>query len=49
VYSVNVDAGNVTSYTVEGLQTGTLYYFAITAYNASGSESDVSNEVSAAR
>ncbi|NOZ67856.1 MAG: fibronectin type III domain-containing protein [Deferribacteres bacterium] len=33
------------SYTVEGLSSGT-WYFAITAYDTSGNESDYSNEVS---
>ncbi len=42
----NVDnAGNVTSYTVNGLAPG-AYYFATTAYDTSGNESGSSNEVS---
>jgi Bacterial Ig domain/Purple acid Phosphatase, N-terminal domain/Fibronectin type III domain/Bacterial Ig-like domain len=48
-YSVNLDVGNVTDFVVTGLQTGTLYYFAVTAYNSSGFESGVSNQVSATR
>ena len=47
VYSVSVvDVGNVTSYTVTGLQPGTVY-IATTAYDQSGLESGFSNEVSA--
>jgi hypothetical protein len=50
VYTLlNVDVGNVTSFTVTGLALGDVYYFAVTAYDAGGSESGVSNEVSAAK
>jgi fibronectin type 3 domain-containing protein len=35
-----------TSYTVAGLQTGTTYFFIITAYDNAGNESLHSNEVS---
>jgi len=46
VYSVSVvDVGNVTTYTVTGLQPGTVYV-ATTAYDQSGLESGFSNEVS---
>ena len=48
-YTVHVDVGNVTSYTVNGLQTGTQDFFAVTAYDLGGAESGVSNEVSATR
>jgi hypothetical protein len=45
-YGVSMSAGNVTSYKVTGLGSGS-YYFAITAYDTSGHESGLSNEVSA--
>ena len=45
-YSQAVDVGNVTSYTLHNLQTGVVLYFAVTAYDFSGSESAFSNEVS---
>ena len=35
-----------TSYTVTGLQTGTTYFFAITAYDNAGNDSPPSSEVS---
>ncbi len=41
---INV-AGNVTTLTVTGLSTGTRYFFAVTAYDASNNESSKSNEV----
>lgn len=40
------DVGNTTRYTVTGLQEGTTYYFAVTAYNLSRLESAYSTEVS---
>jgi len=40
-----LDAGTATIYTVTGLSTGTRYYFAATAHDALGHESDYSNEV----
>jgi len=46
VYTLNIDAGNVTTFTVTGLQSGTVYYFAVTAYDQFGNESVFSNEVS---
>ncbi|MEW6417446.1 MAG: Ser-Thr-rich GPI-anchored membrane family protein [Nitrospirota bacterium] len=44
-YSQIIDVGNVTAYTVANLNNGT-YYFAVTAYDTSGNESEYSNEVS---
>jgi hypothetical protein len=44
-YSSIIDAGNVTNLTISGLSGGVTYFFAITAYNASGLESDFSDEV----
>lgn len=42
------DAGNSTTYTVENLSNGVTYYFAVTAYDADGNESEFySNEVEA--
>ncbi len=46
-YSQNVNVGNLTLYTLAGLQAGVTYYFAVTAYDTEGNESDYSNEVSA--
>lgn len=46
LYTVQVDTGNVTSWTVQNLATGT-YYFAVTAVKAGHAESGYSNEVSA--
>jgi len=44
VYTGNVDVGNVTEYTLSGLEADTTYYFVVRAYNDSG-ESGNSNEV----
>ena len=44
-YSTSLLLGNQTSYRVEALVTG-VYYFAVTAINDEGLESDFSNEVS---
>jgi hypothetical protein len=41
-----VDAGNLTSYTVEGLDENEIYYFAVVGYTSGGEESDFSAEVS---
>jgi Fibronectin type III domain len=38
--------GNQTTYAVSGLEPGRTYYFAVTAYDASGHESHFSDEVS---
>ena len=40
-----LDAGNVTTYTVNGLTAGARYYFVATAFDATGHESGYSNEV----
>jgi hypothetical protein len=45
-YAEPVDVGNVITGNVPGLQLGTLYFFAATAYNTSGLESDFSDEIS---
>ncbi len=45
-YTGSIDVGNVETYTVSGLPKGQTYYFAVTAYDTSGNESDYSNEVS---
>lgn len=39
-----LNVGNVTTYTVTGLSSGRRYYFAATAYDTAGNESDFSNE-----
>ena len=44
IYGTPIVIGNQTSYTVTGLSPGT-YYFAVTAFDASGNESEFSNEV----
>jgi chitodextrinase len=40
-----INVGNVTTYTVTGLGSGTRYYFAATSNDTSGNESGFSNEV----
>ncbi len=40
-----INVGNVTTYVVNALAGGKRYYFAVTAYDASGNESPFSNEV----
>ena len=37
---------DLTTYTVTSLESGSTYFFAVTAYNSDGSESSFSNEVS---
>ena len=44
-YAVSYDAGKVTSYTISSLQEGSTFYFAATAYDSYGNESDFSEEV----
>jgi hypothetical protein len=43
-YTNMADPGNATSVTISALVEGTTYYFAATAYNTLGLESDYSNE-----
>jgi hypothetical protein len=45
-YTNTVDAGNATNATISGLVAGTTHFFAVTAYDRQGIESDPSNEVS---
>ncbi len=45
-YPNTVDAGNATTATATGLNTGTVYYFAVVAYNSAGQTSAASSEVS---
>lgn len=44
-YGLPIAVGLVTSYQVKGLTTPGVYYFAVTAINAAGQESEFSNEV----
>jgi hypothetical protein len=44
-YDYSADVGNQTSFTLASLQDGKTYYFAATAYDQEGNESDFSNEV----
>jgi hypothetical protein len=44
-YSTEINVGNVTQYTVTGLQDGRTYYFAVKAYDSQGNYSDYSNEL----
>jgi hypothetical protein len=43
-YTTSIDIGNVTSYTLTNLATGT-YFISVTAYDSSRIESNFSNEV----
>jgi PKD repeat protein len=44
-YTTSIPVGNLTSYTVTGIPSGNVYFFAISAYDASGAHSAYSNEV----
>ena len=44
-YSSMVNVGNTTQYPLTNLTQGTTYYFALTAYNSAGLESDFSQEI----
>ena len=46
IYGVPVNVGKVTSYTLNGLSPGVVYYIAVTAYDTANYESGYSNEVS---
>ena len=46
-YTIILDVGNLTTFTVPNLLDGTSYYFAVRAYDAAGDRSPYSNEVAA--
>jgi chitinase len=46
VYTASNNVGNITTNVVNNLMPGKTYFFAVTAKNTSGLESDFSNEVS---
>jgi hypothetical protein len=45
-WGAGIDVGRVEGFVVTGLSPGTRHYFAVTAYDADGNESDYSNEAS---
>jgi hypothetical protein len=45
-YGQGISVGNVTTYTMTGLASGSQYYFAVTAFDDFGNESAYSNEAS---
>lgn len=45
-YAKKIDAGNKTSYQLENLEEGKVYYFSVTSVNAAGKESCFSEEMS---
>ena len=46
IYTEAVDIGNLTEYTLTGLEEDVVYYFSVTAYDIYGNESDFSDELS---
>ena len=46
LFRPSIATGNQTSYVLNGLPKGYLYYFAVTAVDAIGNESDFSTEAS---
>jgi hypothetical protein len=46
-YPASANAGDTTTFTVANLMAGLTYYFAVRAYDGTGSWSGFSNEVSA--
>jgi len=44
VYGDGLNVGNVTSYTISGLESGKRYYFSATTYDSNGNESILSNQ-----
>jgi hypothetical protein len=44
-YTASVNAGNITSTVISGLEAGITYYFAAVAYDSQGTESGFSNEI----
>ena len=46
VYTEAVDVGNITEYSLTGLEEDVVYYFAVTAYNRNDNESKFSEELS---
>lgn len=47
-YTTSIQVGNISRYTLSGLNAGTAYYFAVRAYASNGLESDFSNEITSA-
>ena len=46
-YTQTTNLGNTTTVSVPLTQSGSTYYFIVTAYNAAGAQSLVSNQISA--
>jgi hypothetical protein len=44
-YPMSADAGTSATFTLNGLTSGSRYYFVVTAFDSSGQESGYSNEV----